>query len=129
MRLQQASRCALFALAEMACDRSRLFSAAELARKYGLSLNHLAKVLPVLAQAGLAEPVRGAGGGYRFCGDANRITLLQVISLFEPIANDGTAQAPQARLVERAMMGMEQQARLPFSSTTLMDFLRQSGRL
>jgi Rrf2 family transcriptional regulator, nitric oxide-sensitive transcriptional repressor len=129
MRLQQASRCALFALAEMACDRSRLFSAADLARKYGLSVNHLAKVLPVLAHAGLLESVRGIGGGYRFCGDINRVTLLHVIALFEPIAHDGTAQAPQARLVERAMMGMEQKARLPFSSTTLAEFLRQSGRL
>ncbi len=86
MRLQKATRCALFASLELAQDPERQISAAEIAEKYGISVNHLAKVLRDLTRAGLVEATRGAGGGYRFSGNAKRITLYQVIEIFEDVA-------------------------------------------
>ena len=59
--------------------------AAEIAAKYGESPHHLAKVLSELARAGIVESVRGVGGGYRFAANARRLTLLDVIRLFEDI--------------------------------------------
>ncbi len=38
-----------------------------------------------LVRAGLIESVRGASGGYRFAGNAARITLFEVIQLFESL--------------------------------------------
>ena len=38
-----------------------------------------------LGRAGLVESVRGAGGGYRFSGNAKRATLFDVIQLFEDV--------------------------------------------
>jgi 1-acyl-sn-glycerol-3-phosphate acyltransferase len=40
-------------------------------------------VLAELARAGIVESVRGVGGGYRFAANARRLTLLDVIRLFE----------------------------------------------
>jgi Rrf2 family protein len=88
MRLQKATLFALFAVIELARDPTRQLSAAELADRYGISANHLAKVLRDLGRAGLVEAVRGAGGGYRFAGNAKRTSLYDVINLFGDIASD-----------------------------------------
>ncbi len=86
MKLQKATRCALFAILELARHPERQISAAQIAETYGISVNHLAKVLRGLARAGLVEATRGAGGGYRFSGNAKRVTLYQVVEMFEDIA-------------------------------------------
>jgi len=83
VRLQIASRLAIFALLELAASPGRQVSVAEIGEKYGVSSHHLAKVMNALGRAGLVRAVRGAGGGYHFSGNARRITLLDVISLFE----------------------------------------------
>lgn len=93
MKLQQATRCALFAVLELARKPEQQISASEIAEKYGISANHLAKVLRDLVRAGLVESVRGVGGGYRFCGNVKRVTLYDVVSLFENIGSD-TARRP-----------------------------------
>ncbi len=85
MKLQKATRCALFAVLELAAAPERQLSATDIAEKYGISANHLAKVLRDLGRAGLVESVRGAGGGYRFSGNAKRATLYDVVDLFEDI--------------------------------------------
>ncbi len=86
MKLQKATRCALFAILELARDPERQIAAAEIAEKYGISVNHLAKVLRDVTRAGLVEATRGAGGGYRFSGNAKRTTLYEVIEMFEDVA-------------------------------------------
>jgi Rrf2 family protein len=95
VKLQKATRCALFAVLELARAPERQISAAEIAEGYGISVNHLAKVLRDLARAGLVEATRGAGGGYRFSGNAKRTTLYQVIQMFEDVAASSTLR-PQA---------------------------------
>jgi len=85
MRLQKATRFALYAILELASAPDRQLPAVDIAEKYDISTNHLAKVLRTLGRAGLVEAMRGVGGGYRFVGNARRITLLDVIELFEDI--------------------------------------------
>lgn len=89
MKLQRASRIALYAVLELAADPERQITAAAIAERYGVSINHLAKVMRDLGRAGLVESVRGAGGGFRFCGNARRTTLMDVIQLFEAVGGDG----------------------------------------
>jgi len=83
MKLQVASRLAIFALLELAARRDQQVSVAEISEKYGVSTHHLAKVMHALGRAGLVHSVRGAGGGCQFNGNARRVTLLHVIELFE----------------------------------------------
>jgi Rrf2 family protein len=88
MKLQKATLCGLYAVLELAGHSDQQISAAEIAAKYDISLNHLAKVLRSLVRARLVESVRGAGGGYRFSGNPKRVTLLDVIELFEEVGRD-----------------------------------------
>ena len=88
MKLQKATKFALFAVLELARDTSRQLSATDIADLYGISTHHLAKVLRDLARAGLVDSVRGVGGGYRFSANARRTTLMDVICIFEDISSD-----------------------------------------
>ncbi len=85
MKLQTASRLAIYAVLELSADPGRQLSAAGISEKYGLSTHHLSKVLHTLGRAGLVRSVRGAGGGYAFVGNPKRTTLLDVIELFETL--------------------------------------------
>ncbi|KAB2917388.1 MAG: Rrf2 family transcriptional regulator [Hyphomicrobiaceae bacterium] len=85
MKLHVSSRLAIFALLELAARPEQQLSVAEIGEKYGVSSHHLAKVMHVLGRAGLVRSARGAGGGYQFSGNARRMTLLDVILLFETL--------------------------------------------
>ena len=85
MKLNKASLFALYAVLELASDHDRQLSTSDIADKYGISANHLAKKMRSLAQNGLVQPIRGAGGGYRFAGNVHKTTLLDVIQLFEKL--------------------------------------------
>ncbi len=84
MKLQVASQLAVFSILELVAEPNRQITVADIGAKYGISTNHLAKVMNVLGRAGLVRSVRGAGGGFQFSGNARRTTLLDVIDLFEP---------------------------------------------
>ena len=84
MKLQTATRLGLYATLELARDPAQTLSSADLAERFGVSTHHLAKVLRTLSTAGLVRAERGASGGYRFTGTRRRITLMDIVALFEP---------------------------------------------
>ncbi len=88
MKLQKASRYALYAVLHLASEPGKQFSTAEIAESYEISIHHLAKVLRTLVRSGLIESVRGVGGGYRFAGNLRRTTLWDVIHQFESLESD-----------------------------------------
>jgi Rrf2 family protein len=96
MKLQKATQFALLAVLELARDPARQLSVAEIADIYCISANHLAKVLRDLGRAGLVEAVRGVGGGYKFSGNAKRISLYDVIHLFGDSVAGGDDMPPPA---------------------------------
>lgn len=135
MKLQVNTTLALYSVLEFAADPERHIPAAEIADKYGVSPHHLAKVLAELARAGIVESVRGVGGGYRFTANARRLTLMDIIQLFEEsTANNRheAAHTPVDRALETVLAEIDQIAKATFSSITLATMLqlvaRQNGR-
>lgn len=130
MRLQTNTSLALYSVLEFASDPGRHISAAEIANKYGVSPHHLAKVLATLARAGILESVRGAGGGYRFIGNAKRLTLMDIIQMFEEIAptpaqrGDGARATPVDTALGSVLAEIDANAQATFSSITLATMLR-----
>jgi Rrf2 family iron-sulfur cluster assembly transcriptional regulator len=98
--------CGLYATLELAAHRDRQLSAGEIAAKYNISLNHLAKVLRALVRARLVESERGSGGGYRFCGNPKRVTLLDIIELFEDVRGDEPGAQQEDSDEKRALDGV-----------------------
>jgi Rrf2 family protein len=130
VKLQVATRLALYAALRLAADPSRQFAAAEIAERFGISVNHLAKVLRTLGRAKLVEAVRGAGGGYRFRGNARRVTLLDVIELFEPVGpsargeDEPGAATGEGRALRSVLDEIDDIARATLSSITLATMLK-----
>lgn len=83
MRWTKATRFALHAALELARARGERLTTQEIAERYGISLNHLAKVMGQLVRAGIARGVRGVGGGYRLARPADEITLQDLVGAIE----------------------------------------------
>lgn len=83
MRLTSFTDYGLRMLMRMASAPERAFSTAELADEFGLSRNHLAKIMQSLARAGFVETRRGGGGGAILARQADRIRLGTVIRSLE----------------------------------------------
>lgn len=83
VKLQHATRYAIWSIVELASRQGEQVSANDIALKYAISHHHLAKVLRTLARARIVSSARGPGGGFTFTGKASRLTLYDIIILFE----------------------------------------------
>jgi len=130
MKLQKGTSLALYSMLEFAANPGRQLSAAEIAEKYGASTHHLAKVLRELGRAGLVESARGVGGGYRFSGNVKRLTLMDIIDLFEDIStrtgesDEFDASSDVGRALGAVMTEIDEIAKATFRSITVDTMLK-----
>jgi len=130
MKLQISTSLALYSVLEFAVSTHDSISAADIASKYRVSTHHLAKVLRELVRAGILESTRGVGGGYRFGGSASRLTLLDIIELFEDIGDHASRnrQAGASTEVGRALgvvlTEIDEIAKATFRSITIDTMLK-----
>ena len=129
MKLQKSTSLALYSVIEAASNPDRQIAAAEIAEKYGVSPHHLAKVLRELGRAGIVESARGVGGGYRFSGNARRLTLMDVIGIFEDIgarspADEGEPVTDVGTALGRVLSEIDEIALATFRSITIDTMLK-----
>jgi len=79
VRLTRFSDYALRVLIYLALQPGQLTTIAEIAAAYGVSRNHLMKVVNLLTREGYVEAVRGGKGGIRLGRPAGRINVGEVI--------------------------------------------------
>jgi len=71
-------------LIALACVAPEKLTAGEISESYGISLNHLLKVVQKLAELGYVETTRGKSGGIRLAVDPKALTLGAVVRHMEP---------------------------------------------
>ncbi|MBS0539178.1 MAG: Rrf2 family transcriptional regulator [Proteobacteria bacterium] len=128
MKLQTATRLGLYAILELARDHDRTLSSAELAERFGVSGHHLAKVMGTLSSAGYVRGGRGAAGGYRFTGNRRRITLMDIVALFEPAPGARPAEPGEdtdiGSALQRVLTEIDEIAEATLASITLETMLK-----
>ncbi|WP_428624040.1 RrF2 family transcriptional regulator [Sedimenticola sp.] len=87
MRLTTFTDYTIRVLIFLALDRERLATAGELATRYGISHNHLTKVVHYLGQQGYIETLRGKGGGIRLALSPEVINIGTLIRQSEQNSN------------------------------------------
>lgn len=134
MKLQKATCFAIFAVLELAADPARQLSVLEIAEKYEISSHHLAKVLRELGRVGIVESSRGVGGGYRFAGNAKRLTLLDVIKHFESLGpgrsrnDDPRPNTDGGRALRLVLSEIDEHALATFRSITISTMFKIMGQ-
>ena len=83
MRLTSFTDFALRALMRLAGEPGRSFATSEIAAEFGISRNHLAKVVRDLADSGFISTQRGVGGGFTLARPAQSITIGEVVRALE----------------------------------------------
>lgn len=83
MKLTRYTDFALRVLMHLASTPDRLWSIAEVAAAYGISENHLMKVVQDLGRRGFLTTVRGRGGGIRLARPAEAISVGEVVRATE----------------------------------------------
>ncbi|HWM48319.1 MAG TPA: Rrf2 family transcriptional regulator [Xanthobacteraceae bacterium] len=116
MRLTAFTDFGLRALMRLAGEPNRSFSTNEIASEFGISRNHLTKVVRDLADGGFVVTQRGSGGGFRLARPAQSITLGDVVrtleqryALVECFRSDGgtCVLSPRCRLKSRLAAARE----------------------
>ena len=84
MRLSDHTDYGLRLLVFLGASTDRRCSAAEMARRYGISYTHVQKVVQSLEAGGFVETFRGRGGGVSLARSPADITIGDVVRALEP---------------------------------------------
>jgi len=105
-----------------------LANAKEIAARFSLPPNLLAKILQNLSQSGIIEAQKGSGGGYRMVRKANDVTLAQVFESIEgPVhmvmctSTEGCCTIEDRCTVKNGLTSLEQKFYEFFDTVTLAD--------
>jgi Rrf2 family protein len=129
MTLSKFSRYALYATLEMALADGQAVTVGQVAGPHHIPPTALAKVFQQLVRAGLAVGTRGIGGGYRLARPRSEITVLDVVSVFEPLRVpghdllqarvNGDPHAPHTVTLRRLFDEVDEGTRATLASVTL----------
>lgn len=138
MRLTAYTDYSLRVLIYLGLHGDRLSTISEISEAYGISANHLMKIIHNLGKLGYIETIRGRGGGMRLAGNPEEINLGQMVrhmepdfavaECFEPGRRAGCVITPACRL--QLILGKAVQAFLDvLDNHTLADLLQNRTRL
>lgn len=125
----------LLASVYLARNYGEVVAAREIAEFYHLPVPMITKVLKTLHQGGLVHSHRGAGGGYSFDGDAESVTLGNLIDMLEgpwdltecetfDDYGEATCSIRVACPSRRFMFGINRAVKGAFEQVTLGDLVR-----
>lgn len=139
MNLTKSARYALYAAMEMAQAAGRPVTVGQVARRYRIPAGALAKVFQQLVRWDIAVGTRGIGGGYRLARPASRITVLDVIDVYEAPREAGRCLLHErseepcpdftACRLRRLFDEVEETARCTLQSVTLETLVRPESGL
>ncbi|MCW5979645.1 MAG: Rrf2 family transcriptional regulator [Bryobacteraceae bacterium] len=138
MRLTAYTDYSLRVLMYLGLKNDALATIGEISEAYGISSNHLMKIIHNLAKLGYIKTIRGRGGGMKLAGEPQEINLGQfvrqvepdfaIVECFEPRRRHECVITPACRL--QVVLGKAVQSFLDvLDQYTLADLLQDATRL
>ncbi len=138
MTLSKFARYALYAALDMARAGDEPVTVNRVAEPHGIPPTALAKVFQRLVRAGIAIGTRGVGGGYRLARPRGSITVLDVVSVFEPPrppgqcllsgrVGDENCPTPETCGIRHLFDEIDEQMRYTMASVTLDTLARRTA--
>jgi Rrf2 family protein len=129
MRISMKTDYGLIALKYIAThDGNELVNAKDLATRFNLPPNLLAKILQSLSQSGIISAQKGSGGGYRMMRNPEDITLTEIFESIEGPVHmimctgvDGNCSVENSCTVRNGLINLERKFAEFFDSVTLAD--------
>ncbi len=133
VKISDATALAMHTMAHLAVNPGEQSTTAEIAKVFGASKHHLAKVHQRLTKAGLISANRGPGGGVGLAKDPAEITLLDIYEVMEGAlictpCLFGKEVCPRVNCVlSNLLPGLAMQVRDYFEQTTLAQLAKESS--
>jgi len=129
MRISMKTDYGLIALKHMASQQGNgLVNAKELAARFNLPPNLLAKILQSLSQSGIIEAQKGSGGGYRMARKPDEVSLTEIFESIEgPIhmimcsSEGGCCTVEDSCTIRNGLVSLERRFAEFFDAITLAD--------
>jgi len=109
-------------------ENGNLINAKEIATRFNLPPNLLAKILQSLAHSGILEAQKGSGGGYRMARDPAGVTLTEIFESIEgPVhmvmctSTSGCCSLEDRCTVKNGLVNLETKFAEFFNTVTLAD--------
>ncbi|MBX9771648.1 MAG: Rrf2 family transcriptional regulator [Candidatus Obscuribacterales bacterium] len=127
--ISQTAEYALRAIVFLAMNAPNAYTTQQIADKTKVPFAYLSKILQSLSKAGLVTSHRGIGGGFSLSLSPDRISILRVISVVDPMSRietcplglkqHGTTLCALHKKLDEATASIEQ----AFRTTTIKDLL------
>ena len=131
MTLGVSTRYALYAVLDLArAGEAEAVSVSSIAHRHHIPETALAKVFQRLVRSGFVVGMRGPHGGYRLARPADRITVLDIMNVFEPVPSaDARVRGEIAGddSLEEFFGTVDGQVRSAFASVTIDRLAAQNG--
>lgn len=109
--------------------QSRYVTISEISEAYGISRNHLMKVIYTLGQSNLIDTYQGKNGGMKIARSLNEITLGDIVSLFhiksEKVAQTSSYSTTAIEVLEQPFATADSQYLHSLHQTTLESLVEQ----
>jgi Rrf2 family protein len=125
VNLGKSSRYALLAAIEMAMAGDRLVAASDVARRHGVPEAVVSKVLQRLVRGGIVVGTRGNHGGYRLAKESSRVTVLDILGVFDndlghrPKRRRRASAPASSEPLDRLMAEVTEVVRYTFASVSI----------
>jgi len=137
MQLTLFSDYSLRILLYLTAHRGRRVTLPEISTAYGISQNHLVKVVQRLIEEGWVESVRGRGGGLSLAREPSEINIATVVRVTEPHMNlvecfdarTNTCPIDPACGLKKVLQRAQQAFMAELEQHTLADFLPRAPAL
>ncbi|MBP7211266.1 Rrf2 family transcriptional regulator [bacterium] len=129
LKISDAASIAIHAMVLLAQNKDQILSLKEISQKFGVSANHLSKIMQRLHKAGLILSIKGRNGGFKLINEPNEINFMQIYEIFDGTLTENNCLLTHVGCKSNCIFGdlinsINAQVKEKFNKTFLSEFVK-----